>query len=112
MLAARSLSEEDGEVSGDGGTRSPLLSVGNYCSGNRAVALRKAPPGRLLVVDHYFRRATGGGSVRFRGDDTGPGVAARGGSRIRATVADSGARDTNSGQSFGGKPGRVGGIVF
>src|SRR5215469_6261676 len=98
-----------GRREGDG---SPLLSVGAHCAGNRTVALRQAAAGRVLVVDHHFRRSARSWGVRFCGDDTGSGVAARDVSGLRTTVEDPGARDADSGQSFGWKSGRVGGIMF
>src|SRR6516164_745396 len=112
MLVARSLSRVNSEVSAHGRARPPLLSVGTDRAGNRAVALRETAAGGVLAVDHHFRGSAGSGGVRFRGNDTRPGVVERDISGIRKTVADSGAGDADSGQSFGGEPGGVGGIVF
>src|ERR1700746_3294358 len=112
MLVPRSLAEASCEVSGDGGTRSPLLSVGTYCAGNRAVALRETAAGRLLAVDHHFWRSAGSGSIRLRGNDSGFGAAARNVPGIWKAFADSGARKADSRYSLRGTHGGVGRTVF
>src|SRR5258705_12645111 len=98
---------------GHGRNESPHLSVGICCTGCGALALREAASGRLLAVDHYFRRRAGSGSVCNRGDDPRPGVAARDVPRIRQALADSKPRNSDSGQSVGGGSwGTSGGFFF
>src|SRR5277367_474721 len=113
MLLAESLSRRGTrEVCGHGGIEFPRLSMGTYCAGNRAVALREAAAGKLLAVHYYFWRGAGRRGVRGRGNDPRHGIVARGVSGIRETIADTSAGNTDSGQSFGGESGRIGRTLF
>src|SRR5260221_13764507 len=99
---------DSNEVGGNGSPEFTLLSVGICCTGCGTLALRKAAPGRLLVLHHHLRQCAGGRGVYSRRDDPRPGIAARSIPGIRQALANSSRRTSDPGQSVGGKSGGTG----